>query len=85
MLAKIEEHMRGMLRRFRQYLEKNRLVPNALKLKIIVFKKGGRGKDYLWKWEEKTLQTAKEWKYLGMWPRSSGAITGHIYQIKRRQ
>lgn len=82
MLAKTEENVRGMLTKFRRCLERKELGLKALKSKIMLFKKESRVKKYLWKWEKETLETVKEWKYLDMWIRSNGAMTGNILQIK---
>lgn len=74
MLTKTEEDMRGMVSR--RYLERNGLVLNALKSKKMVFRKGGRVMDYLWKGDTGTVM---KWKYIDMGLRSSAAIPVYIF------
>lgn len=47
-----------MMKRLIRYLNKNMLVSNAEKSKVLVFGKGGRrGKRGEWKWKERRCKT----------------------------
>lgn len=50
LVARKEEVIKSMLRRFKKYLDRKGLELNVEKLKIMIFKKVGRGKKYKWVW-----------------------------------
>lgn len=68
--------MREMLERFRQYVEKKKLMLNMRKSMMMMMKIRGRQK--IWRWESEKIETMKEWKYLGMYVSNSNSKEGHI-------
>ena len=66
LVAKDEAGLRSMLKTFKRYLEKKKMVLNAQKSKVLVFRKGGgREKKRTWMWGEEELEEVKEFCYLG--------------------
>ncbi|XP_043263108.1 uncharacterized protein LOC122403575 [Colletes gigas] len=66
MVAKDEEEMGSMIRRFEGYLEGKRLEVNVEKTKVVRFRKGGgRERKVEWRWKGKRIEEVKEFKYLG--------------------
>lgn len=49
----------------------------------MVFKKGGRDKRYMWEWGSEEIETAKDWKYLGMVLKSNNSREGHMQTAKK--
>jgi len=81
LVAKHEEDLKGMLRRFRRYLTRKRLTLNVEKAKIIVFENGrGRRKKREWKWGEESIEEVTEIKYLGYTMQKNGGAEKHVME-----
>ena len=79
LLATDEEVMKEMMRKIRKYTQKRKLKLSVEKSKIMMFKKaGGREKKRQWKWEEKTVEEVKAYKYLGFVMRRNNGNEEHI-------
>jgi len=78
-LAKSEEELKGMLRRFKRFLEKRNMILSAEKSKILVFEDGrGRKKKREWRWGEENIEEVKEIKYLGYILQKNGGTEKQI-------
>lgn len=64
LVARNEEDLKGMLKRFRRYLSKKRLTLNVEKSKVIVFDNGRANKRKReWRWGEKSIEEITEMKF----------------------
>lgn len=78
-LAKSEEELKGILRRFKRYLEKRNMILSAEKSKILVFEDGReRKKKREWRWGEENIEEVKEIKYLGYILQKNGGTEKQI-------
>lgn len=85
LMAEREEELKGMLKRFKKFLDKRELRLNPEKTKIMVFEKGrGRAKKREWKWEEEKLEEVKEIRYLGYIVQKNGGAEKHIMERKKK-
>lgn len=77
-LAKEEEEMRWLLKRFETYCDEKGLEVNTEKTKIIRFRSGGGRRSKLkWCWKGKELEEVKEVTDLGYKFKRSGG-QGHV-------
>lgn len=84
-MAEREEELKGMLKRFKKFLDKRELRLSSEKTKIMVFEKGrGRTKKREWKWEEEKLEEVKEIRYLGYIVQKNGGAEKHIIERKKK-
>lgn len=81
LLAKSEEELKGMIKRFKRYLEKKNMLLSTEKLKILVFEEGrGRKIKREWKWGEGSIEEVKEIKYLGCILQKNGGTEKQILE-----
>lgn len=79
LLAKNEEDLRSMLKRFRKFITRKDLILSAEKSKILVFeKRRGRKKKREWKWREESIEEVKEIKYLGYTMQKKGGAEKQV-------
>lgn len=85
LVARNEEDLKGMLKRFRRYLSKKRLTLNVEKSKIIVFENGeGRKKRREWRWGEEIIEEVTEIKYLEYIMQKNGGAEKHVIERFKR-
>lgn len=85
LVARNEEDLKGMLKRFRRYLSKKRLTLNVEKSKIIVFENGkGRKKRREWRWREEIIEEVTEIKYLEYIMQKNGGAEKHVIERFKR-
>lgn len=61
LVAKSEQEMKGMLKRFKKYLERKGLVLSPDKSKMLVFEKGkGQRRRRMWRWDKEEIEEMKE-------------------------
>lgn len=85
LLAEREEELKDMLKRFKRYLEKRKLIISPDKTKVMVFETGiGRAKKRDWKWGEEELEEVKEIRYLGYILQKNGGAEKHIMERKKK-
>ena len=85
LLAKSEWEMKEMIKRFEKYIKKKKMILNVEKSKIVVFKKGRRGKNKEeWIWDGAKIEETSEFKYLGFTFIKNGHLMGHIKEITKR-
>lgn len=85
LLAKSEEELRSMLRRFKKYLEKKKMILSAEKTKILVFENGnGKKKSREWNWGDEKLEEVKEIRYLGYILQKNGGVEKQMRERKRK-
>ena len=85
LLAENEQEMKGMLKRFKRYLERKNLMLSTEKSKILVFEKGGgRRRKGTWEWGEEKIEEVKEIKYLGYTMQKNGGAERHIEERMRK-
>ena len=66
LIAKSEEELKYMMKRFEKYLKKKELLLSPGKSKVLVFEKGkGKKKMRKWSWGKESVEEVKEIKYLG--------------------
>lgn len=84
-MARSEVELKGMIKRFKKYIDKKGLTLSAEKLKVIVFEKGrGRTKRREWKWGEEEVEEIKEMTYLDYIIQKNGGTEKHIVERMRR-
>ncbi|XP_043501615.1 uncharacterized protein LOC122523806 [Polistes fuscatus] len=83
LIADREEELKGMIRRFKKYLEKKKMILSDTKTKIMVFEKR-KGKDRLWKWGDRELEEVEEIRYLGYILQKNGRNERHLEERKRK-
>lgn len=85
LLAKSEQELKGMLKRFKKYLEKKGLLLSPEKSKVLVFERGrGSRRKRKWKWGEEEIEEVSEMRYLGYIMQKNGGAEKHIKdRIKR--
>lgn len=85
LIARSEQELKGMMRRFEKYIEKKGLILSPDKSKVIVFEKGrGRLKKREWSWREEEIEEVKEIRYLGYIMQKNGGNEKHIKERFRR-
>ncbi|XP_071572662.1 uncharacterized protein [Temnothorax nylanderi] len=85
LLAKSEQELREMIRRFKRYLERKGLYLSPEKSKVMVFERGGGGRSRReWKWGDENIEEVKEMKYLGYVMQKNGGSEKHIEDRMRR-
>lgn len=85
LIAKSEEEMKGMIKRFKRYLERKCLKLSPEKSKMLVFENGkGRGKRREWYWGGEEIEEVKEISYLGYVMQKNGGSEKHIEERMRR-
>lgn len=61
LMARSKVELKGMMKRFKRYIDKKGLTLSAENLKVIVFEKGrGRTKRKEWKWGEEEVEEIKK-------------------------
>ncbi|XP_043494714.1 trichohyalin-like [Polistes fuscatus] len=81
LIADREEELKGMLGRFKKYLERKKMILSETKTKIIVFEKR-KGKDRLWKWGDRELEEVEEIRYLGYILQKNGRNERHVEETE---
>ncbi len=85
LVAETPEEMQGMLGSMEKYLTRWKLVLNASKSKILIFKKGGRrAKKEKWNWIGKEVDVVKSYKYLGFWMQPDNGFSVHVKYVKKK-
>ena len=75
--------MKGMLKRFKKWIEGKGLELNAKKAKIMMFRKRvGRKMKMTFKWNNEELEMMKKFEYLGYTMMENNSETEHIKRIK---
>lgn len=78
LLAKSEQELKGVMRRFWKYIKKKGLMVSPEKSKVMVFEKGrGDRRKREWKWGEEDIEEVKEMKYLGFIMEKNGGTEKH--------
>ncbi|KAJ3650014.1 hypothetical protein Zmor_021727 [Zophobas morio] len=78
-LAKDECGMNEMKKNLQRYFKRKKLEVNVEKNKMIVFRKKGRkGEEKVWRWEDRIIDTVKEFKYLGFKFTTTNTVKAHI-------
>lgn len=84
MLADDSEGLQNMLNTLGKYLDKNNLVANSKKSKILVFKNGGRRKKgESWTIKGNELERVDRYKYLGVWFNETNTFEKHFIEIEK--
>lgn len=85
LVAQNEQDLKGMIKRFKKYLEKKDLILSPEKSKVMVFERGrGRVKKRDWRWGEESIEEVKEMRYLGYIMQKNGGAEKHIMERIRR-
>lgn len=67
LMARTEVELKGIMKRFKKYIDKKGLNLSGGKSKIMVFdKERSRTKTREWKWEEEEIEEVKDMNYLEM-------------------
>lgn len=83
-MARSEVELKGMMKRFKKYIDKKGLNLSAGKSKVMVFdKERRRTKTREWKWGEEEIEEVKEINYLGYIMQKNG--TEEIYSRKNEK
>nr|WP_255576942.1 reverse transcriptase domain-containing protein [Enterobacter cloacae complex sp. 2DZ2F20B] len=78
-LAKDECGMNEMKKNLPRYFKRNKLEVNVEKTKMMVFRKKARkGEEKVWRWEDRIIDTVKEFKYLGFKFTTTNTVKAHI-------
>ena len=87
LVATTEVGMKGILKRFRKYVERKGLTVNTEKSKVLVFERGRgrRRRRREWRWGEEELEEVKEMKYLGYIMEKNGKAEKHIQAGKDKE
>lgn len=84
LMARSEVELKGMMKRFKKYIDKKGLNLSAGKSKVMVFdKERRRTKTREWKWGEEEIEEVKEINYLGYIMQKNG--TEEIYSRKNEK
>lgn len=79
LLAKNEQKMKRMLKRFKKYLERKGLILSPGKSKMMVFEKGrGQRKRREWRWRAEKIEEVEEIKYLGYIMQKRGGADKYV-------
>lgn len=63
-MAQSEQDLKGIIKRFTKYLEKNDLILSLEKSKMMIFERErSRVRKRDWKWGEKDIKEVKEMRY----------------------
>lgn len=82
LMARSEVEFKGMMKRFKKYIDKKGLNLSAGKSKVMVFdKERRRTKTTEWKWGEEEIEEVKEINYLGCIMQKNGG-TEETYSRK---
>lgn len=84
-IAEDAKSLRVMLESMEKYTERQKLSVNTIKMKIMVFKNGGkREKNEKWKYKGEKIQEVKEFKYLGFWFATGNNYKKHLKETMRK-
>lgn len=76
------EGLREMLKGLERYSDRNKMVVNKSKTKIMVARRGGRlKKDEKWQYKGEELQVVNSFKYLGFWFSAKGGYSTHLRKM----
>lgn len=86
LLARTEQEMQQMLVTFKKYLEKREMQLSTPKSKMIVFRKGGGGREARrkWNWGTDQIEEVKTIKYLGYQIMRTNRNEAHIQYITEK-
>ena len=84
MISKSKEGLTKMLHDLSKFSAENGLKINADKTKCMIFNKTGRHIRCTIKCQDMTLETVREYKYLGFLVTPSGEVTSGILDLKSR-
>lgn len=83
MIAHSVEELKDMIKALERYLSRKDLILNVEKTKVMTFSNGGRLSKSEWKWENRTIDEVKAFKYLGFTFQSNGKHSKHIENISK--
>jgi len=85
LLAKSEQELKGLMKRFERYIERKGLSISPDKSKVMVFEKSrGRLKKREWRWKEEKVEEVREIRYLGYILQKNGGVEKHVTERIRR-
>lgn len=85
LMARSEVELKGMMKRFKKYIDKKGLNLSVGKSKVMVFdKERRRTKTREWKWGEEEIEEVKEMNYLGYIMQKNGG-TEETYSRKNEK
>ncbi|XP_011637362.1 trichohyalin-like [Pogonomyrmex barbatus] len=85
LLATSEQELKGMMKRFRKYIQKKDLLLSPGKSKVLVFERGrGRRGKREWRWGEEDIEEVKEMKYLGYIIQKNGRAERYLEERMKR-
>lgn len=85
LLARNQQDLKEMIGRLKIYLERQDLILNAEKSKVLIFKTGrSQIKEVEWKWGEEKIEKVKDFKYLGFYFQKNGGTDLHIREMAKK-
>lgn len=79
LIAKSEQELKEMLKRFKKFIDRKGLELSTDKSKVMVFEKGrGNERKREWRWGEGKVEEVKEIRYLGYIMQKNEGAEKHI-------